>query len=77
MPSVFLECELARYSAGQSCDGEIILKDGNPAQFDDLVIDLLIMYDALESIKNNSCCNPCSEAGLVAKSALNQVFRNA
>jgi len=42
-----------RFAIGQSDDGEIILKDGEPAEFDRLFIDLLIMVDALESIKNN------------------------
>jgi len=65
------------YSAGQSDQGEIILKEGDPVQFDQLIIDLLVMVDALESIKNNSCCEPCREAGLVAKSTLDQVFHNA
>jgi len=63
------------YSTSQSDAGEIILKQGEPVQFDELVIDLLIMVDALESIKNNSCCKPCREAGLAAKNTLNQIKR--
>ncbi|MCP4258022.1 MAG: hypothetical protein GY774_10915 [Planctomycetes bacterium] len=63
-----------RFSIGQSDCGDIIVKGGEPIQFDTLFIDLLIMVDALESIKNNSCCKPCREAGLVAKNTLIQVF---
>lgn len=77
MPSVFLETELARYSAGQSDGGEIILKGGEPAQFVEVIRDLSIMTAALKSIKNNSCCKPCREAGLVAASALDEVFGDA
>jgi len=77
MPSVFLETELARYSAGQSDVGEVILKCGEPAQFVEIIRDLSIMASALKSIKNNSCCSSCREAGLVASSALDEVFLNA
>jgi hypothetical protein len=73
MPSVFFETELARYSAGQSDSGEIILKDGTPVDFDALIINLNIMEKALTSISRNSCCKSCQEAKLVAIDALSMV----
>ena len=78
------------FSVGHSDAGEIVLEDGMPIMFDDLVnrlnqLDLALFYSiidrdrlskGLESIAKNTCCDTCQEAARVAEDILRPT-RNA
>lgn len=74
-----------RFTEGVSGDGVVILNDGLPLTISEVLALLnhrdpltlesefqrIRLRDALQSIANNTCCDKCQEAALVAHAALN------